>query len=444
MHIEPAIDADTLGRFAITWMTWMDGSYAVSYRTFDADGEPLTEPLVAAADDAWHSGANVAVGPDGRFLLSWTVDDPDTAWLGDVSAPSRADPPAEIHARYYSLDGAPLDDVFRANQFNEGRQALSIAASGRQLVWTDRDQLAIVWKGRTGSDEKHGIGLTLLTPRKLSAPAPVDVTPITADQNRAGALAPAAPSPPVYDPDAVPSARVASPDPAGPDYGFLGIQATGYYPPDPDIGAGPDYVVLVVNGEIRFRAYNSLSTFNSSLGGAEGFFADQVLYDSVFDPVALYDTLSDRYIVLAGELSEDHTLSAINLAVSDDDNPNGDWYKYRFDVTEFGGFYDYPNLGVDENAIYVCGDYFIDPVGNWAFIIDKGPTLTGDPTTIAGLETYPAFNSLGNTKHYDNGRPRALLRDGFLRRQSRHRAEGYHRPPRHADAARVQPHRSLF
>ena len=409
-QIEPSVDTAGDGSFVVSWMTRHANRYAVAYRVFSADATPRGPLQIAADGPQWLSGAAVAVAPDGRFVISHNVNTPASADM-TVVKPAHRSTPSEIIAQRFDRDGNLLGHSFRVNQFNVGRQAQTIAASGRQSIWTAQEQLAFVWTGDTGQDDKRGVGLSLLVPDTLAVPAPPSVAQLPAAASISAAdVYPLIP--PVYDPDFVPEPRDANVVPRGPDFGFLGIQATGWTPPDPDLAAGPDHVVLVVNGGIAFFDQTGNQTFFQSIAGGGGFWGEVGATSFVFDPVALYDIDSARFIVAAAEHADNGDM-AIVLAVSDDANPNGTWHKYRFVVSSYGDFIDFPNLGVDGDAIYINVDFFDTPTGNWIFIIPKAPTLVGDPVSLTGVQTSTGVRSLGNVKTYDADAPAQYFATAF-------------------------------
>jgi len=175
--------------------------------------------------------------------------------------------------------------------------------------------------------------------------------------------------------------------------GFTGIPQTEWSPPDPTLAVGPNHIVTTVNSAIAFYDRDGNQLFSSPLGepGSPGFF-ETVGADSnfVFDPKCFYDQRTDRFVVIA--LEHRNGESWIDIAVSDDSDPNGIWYKYRtFSLIQAGAstyWVDYPGLGFDENAIYVTGNLFIETGGGSGFngqlfrIFDKAPMLVGDPITF--------------------------------------------------------------
>lgn len=184
---------------------------------------------------------------------------------------------------------------------------------------------------------------------------------------------------------------------AGAGTGFEGIAQTEWSPPDPSLAVGPNHVVETVNAAIAFYDKSGNQTFSSHLGtpGNPGFFETVGASSNfVFDPKCFYDEKTGRFVVIALEQIGD-TESWIDIAISDDSDPNGIWYKYRtFSVIAVEGsnyWVDYPGLGSDDNAFYVTSNLFLlngdgSGFGGALFrIFDKAPMLTGDPVVITDI-----------------------------------------------------------
>jgi len=140
-------------------------------------------------------------------------------------------------------------------------------------------------------------------------------------------------------------------------------QQTGFIPPDPNGAAGPNHLVDVVNANIEYYTKAGVQQNSQTLTsffGVPGHF--------LFDPKILYDTGANRFLMVADELAGLSTgtqaddVSRMYVAVSDDSDPNGTWFKFSFNAlinvggTNYWG--DYPTLGVDEQAIYISENYF--------------------------------------------------------------------------------------
>ncbi|HSO19751.1 MAG TPA: hypothetical protein VLT88_09855, partial [Desulfosarcina sp.] len=87
------------------------------------------------------------------------------------------------------------------------------------------------------------------------------------------------------------------------------------------------------------------NTFSSFMAGAG--------CAAPFDPNAIYDEENDRYILGVDNGGEDY-----GVAVSDDGNPLGNWWVYRFPTDVGGAFFDYPHAGVGRDAIYMGANMF--------------------------------------------------------------------------------------
>ncbi|MBO6514666.1 MAG: hypothetical protein JJ974_11940 [Phycisphaerales bacterium] len=176
--------------------------------------------------------------------------------------------------------------------------------------------------------------------------------------------------------------------------GFEGISQTEWTPPDPTLAVGPNHIVETVNAAIAFYDKNGNQTFSSHLGtpGNPGFFETVGASSNfVFDPKCFYDHKTGRFVVIALETIGD-TESWIDIAVSDDSDPNGVWYKYRTNsVISIGSseyWVDYPGFGFDDNAFYVTGNLFKlngpgDGFKGPLFrVFPKAPMLNGDPVAL--------------------------------------------------------------
>ena len=177
------------------------------------------------------------------------------------------------------------------------------------------------------------------------------------------------------------------------DFGFLGINYTGWTPPDPIIAAGPEHVVVMTNGAIAFFQKNGTKDFQDEIEDSYGFWGEEGATNFVFDPEVIYDPHTDRFMAMACERGTG-SKSYYLLAISDDSDPNGDWYKYRIDVTGLaGGDIDSPNIGVDSQAVYLTADFFTGGQKYLVYILEKEPLLSGSigvtrDMLITGSQSY--------------------------------------------------------
>jgi hypothetical protein len=189
---------------------------------------------------------------------------------------------------------------------------------------------------------------------------------------------------------------------------FPGIDATPWSPPDPTLAVGPNHIVQTVNMDIAWYDKQGNEQFRSRLdsSGSPGFFETVGAGNFTFDPKCFYDHLEGRFVVVALEVYGSNQ-AWIDIAVSDDSDPNGTWYKYRTDarVNVGGDLYwvDYPGLGYDEQAYYVNGNLF--PLNNGGFggvlyrSFDKSTLLNGQTAVYTDVRNGNA-GSVQATQHF--------------------------------------------
>ena len=179
-----------------------------------------------------------------------------------------------------------------------------------------------------------------------------------------------------------------------PGTAFPGITQSPWRPPDPSIAVGDNHVVETVNMEIAWYQKDGTPQFQQRLdsSGDPGFLESIGAGGFTFDPKCFYDPYVDRYVMIALEVYRDDREAWITMAVSDDGDPNGLWFKYRMWALVASGereyWVDFPGFGFDERGWYVTGNLFAlaggdGPgfLGSIVRSIDKVGPLTGDPVT---------------------------------------------------------------
>ncbi|HEY6653893.1 MAG TPA: Ig-like domain-containing protein [Solirubrobacterales bacterium] len=176
---------------------------------------------------------------------------------------------------------------------------------------------------------------------------------------------------------------------------FLGAQSneSGFIPPDSMGAVGPSQVLVFVNGRIKvFDKQGNLGGLNVS---DSAFWAPVRNGSEPTDPGVEYDRLSQRWIV-SGINTEDSN-NRIMLAVSD-----GPTITSASDFTFFAfnqaapppsaspRFADYPQLGVDENAIYIGVNEFAAPpstgfAGTSVYVIRKSSVMGAGPIVVTAF-----------------------------------------------------------
>src|SRR5919202_3886090 len=184
----------------------------------------------------------------------------------------------------------------------------------------------------------------------------------------------------------------AAPAPSS-SYAGLDFQNWGAgWPPDTNGDVGPNHFIQTVNTSIgiyrksdgpRLAAFTFDQFFSQSPTGTP---CDN---NNQGDPVALYDALSDRWIITDFAWSN-YTSGAMYqcMAVSQTSDPvSGGWYFYAWQTASGGKIPDYPKLAVWPDGIYMSANVFattgtqsFQNVQVWAFnrvAMENGGSATG-------------------------------------------------------------------
>ncbi|MGE5692404.1 MAG: hypothetical protein ACM3YF_01330, partial [Candidatus Zixiibacteriota bacterium] len=177
--------------------------------------------------------------------------------------------------------------------------------------------------------------------------------------------------------------RVAAPT-LGLNFDGFNVFQSGYIPPDPVMAAGPNHLVIAVN--LRWQIYSKT--------GAPGFFTTmQTWFSSVntlnlnySDPKVIYDPYAGRWMVMCIAFgSSTNPRGAYFVSVSDDDDPNGTWYKWMVPVTPNDlTFPDFPGVGYDAaEAFYFTANHFSNTTGQYRYsgilILRKSQLYANNP-----------------------------------------------------------------
>jgi hypothetical protein len=171
---------------------------------------------------------------------------------------------------------------------------------------------------------------------------------------------------------------------------FGGIDFTGYFPPDCDLGVGPDHVVAAVNTTIAF--YTKTGVRQYQVDYSEFFKSLGIQGEIISDPKVFYDPVTKRWFTCIIEVGLSSNIGKMLIGVSDDENPNGSWFQYRVDdvVTQGTTKYwlDYPGFGCNKDGLVITGNMFgftSGFTGNQYMVIPKAPLLTGGSATVTSF-----------------------------------------------------------
>lgn len=168
---------------------------------------------------------------------------------------------------------------------------------------------------------------------------------------------------------------------------------TGYLwiPPDTHGAAGPAHLVSVVNVSIEWHTKAGVQEASMGLHTFFAPLAPAPVY-TLFDPRAIYDQYSGRFVVVVLEQQDTGYGDPVNssrilVAVSDDSDPNGTWYYYGINsMLNIGGvlrWADNPGLAIDSQAVYITNNMYAFSSGGFAYggarlwIVNKVPLYGG-------------------------------------------------------------------
>lgn len=166
----------------------------------------------------------------------------------------------------------------------------------------------------------------------------------------------------------------------------------GWVPPDPVMAAGPQNVVVLLNTE--FAIYSRTGAVLQGATELKSFFGIPSNFTD-FDPLAIWDPHSRRFIVAAMANAGSASDSRIYLAFSQTEDATGDWNTYFIDadLDQDDNWADYASIGIDRNAVYVTANMFRNS-GSFSnvtlFIYDKEDGYAGralDNTHLIDVRT---------------------------------------------------------
>src|SRR5690242_6251174 len=192
------------------------------------------------------------------------------------------------------------------------------------------------------------------------------------------------------------------------------------HPPDTVGDAGPTYYIQAINTSVGIydKATGNLVTaftFNTLM--SQGHFGNLCDTNNFGDPVILYDTFEDRWIItdFAFQLSGGAVVNPPGafqcFAVSKTGDPvAGGWNYYSLNTTDFLG--DYPKFGIWPDGLYMSANMFGFPAGGtfqnprvWA--LNKAQMYAGAPTVQSVSFDAPAsdFALLPSNARLQSGTP---------------------------------------
>lgn len=402
--LAPSVAATADGGLALAWLQPRDASFAVHGALVDARGHRTALQIAVPAPGQHLNAATCAAGAAGQVAFAWNEHDLTSQ---------------RCRVQVRRLGSSGLGEPVTLAPHG------ALASDSRCRALWHGDALAVAWSGNTDGGAEIDAHVSLLRPQtpanvakaeRLRAGWAKQATPAAPDTEAPHTVthgsAPAIPhDPPRFEPTQQPQPEGSTPLAVGPDFTFTAITNTGWSPPDPHLAVGPNHVVTTTNGGLAFFTKTGTRTFFQTISGATGFWGSLGATNFVFDPEVHWDPWANRFVAFACErtVSSGTGLSYFVIAYSDDADPNGTWHRYRIDVTAAGGGgdIDSPNLGIDQNAVYLTADFFTGGQKYLVFMADKTPLLSGQPlgTTrnllISGSQSFglPVLWGAGNAMY---------------------------------------------
>ena len=193
------------------------------------------------------------------------------------------------------------------------------------------------------------------------------------------------------------------------------------HPPDTNGDVGPTYYIQTINSSIGvYRKSDGVRvaafTFNTFM--SQGAFGNLCDTDNFGDPVVLYDTFEDRWVLTDFAFKLDASNNVINppgafqcFAVSKTGDPvTGGWNFYSINTT--GGLGDYPKFGIWPDGIYMSANMFGYAAGAAfqnprVYALNKAQMYAGSPTVQVVTFNAPAaeFTLLPSNARLQAGTP---------------------------------------
>jgi hypothetical protein len=164
-----------------------------------------------------------------------------------------------------------------------------------------------------------------------------------------------------------------------------------WIPPDVAGSIGKAQFVSVSNDVFEVRSRGGVLLQTKSLNGLFGYSTQPM-----FDPRVQWDEEYQRWIVTADAFQESGTVQIFGIAISKTSSATGAWWIYFINTNGFtgaGNFYDYPMLGLSQDAVLFTANVFTANgfAGSTLFSVAKARLYNGFGWGV------PVFSGLSGT-----------------------------------------------
>lgn len=135
---QPAVAMAPGGSFVVAWKSYTDGDQSgIQARRFSSGGAPVdSQFLVNSYTTGVQGDPDVAIDPQGRFVVAWTSNEA----TGDADIES-------VQARRFAANGSPAAAQFQVNQITTGaQQRPSVATDGA-------GNFVVAWESESGDGD---------------------------------------------------------------------------------------------------------------------------------------------------------------------------------------------------------------------------------------------------------------------------------------------------
>src|SRR5207253_5804703 len=192
------------------------------------------------------------------------------------------------------------------------------------------------------------------------------------------------------------------------------------HPPDTNGDGGPAYYIQTINtsiGVYRKSDNGRVAAFTFNTFMSQGHFGNLCDTDNFGDPVVLYDTFEDRWVItdFAFQLSNGVVVNPPGsfqcIAASMSGDPvSGGWNFYSINTT--GGLGDYPKFGIWPDGLYMSTNMFdYAAAGSFqnvrVYAFNKAQTYAGNSSAQVVLFDAPSdeFTLLPSNARLQTGTP---------------------------------------
>jgi hypothetical protein len=166
----------------------------------------------------------------------------------------------------------------------------------------------------------------------------------------------------------------------------------GLRPPDTHGAVGTTHFVQITNSHIDIWTRQNTQVLPLAKSVTLATFFNYTA-ETLFDPRVVYDSTWNRWIVTAEAFPESPTVQRFFVGISTSADPTSSFFIYNLNVTFFtGDFFDYPQLGMDQDAVLFTANIFHGGfVGADFFAVAKARLYNGLGFSV------PVFTGLDGT-----------------------------------------------